>query len=128
MGTMEKTVLIIEDDESLGNSLKDALEGEGFSATVARDGGEGLKQALEGGYGAIVADINLPGITGITILEKVRSTEAGKRQPFIVLTAEDTTDDTLMKLAKFEPTYYLMKDASSVSEVVEKVKESLSHE
>ncbi len=125
---MEKTILLIEDDKTLSGPIKEALESEGFSVTLAEDGGEGIKQALSGAFAAILTDINLPAVSGYTILEKLRETEGGKSLPVIILTADDTNEDTLSKVTTIEPSYYIVKSTASVAEIVQKVKESLKAE
>ncbi|MCA8952117.1 MAG: response regulator transcription factor [Planctomycetes bacterium] len=64
--------LIIEDSERLGRSLEVGLRRLGFSVDVVADGREGLEYARYGGYDAIVLDLMLPKLDGLSVLRQLR--------------------------------------------------------
>lgn len=64
-------VLIIDDERSIRNTLKDILEFEGHEITLAADGKEGLDIALGSNFDVIFCDIKMPGIDGVEVLEKL---------------------------------------------------------
>jgi two-component system, OmpR family, response regulator len=80
-------ILVVEDDQHLGRSLKRGLEAEGFTADVAQDGVDGLWRASDGDYDAVVLDIMLPGMNGYQVCAKLR--EAGNWTPILMLTAKE---------------------------------------
>lgn len=64
-------VLIIDDERSIRNTLKDILEFEGHDITLAADGKEGLETALASNFDVIFCDIKMPGMDGVDVLEKL---------------------------------------------------------
>jgi DNA-binding LytR/AlgR family response regulator len=86
-----KKILIIEDDESINESISEFLENEGFEAFSARNGKDGLKIALDEQPDIIVCDILMPGMNGYEVLEELSKREADI--PFIFLTAKIERDD-----------------------------------
>jgi DNA-binding response OmpR family regulator len=84
-------ILIVEDDATISGGLKDLLEAEGYSASVAPDGVSGLAQVFRLHPDLLLLDINLPGLTGIEVCRKAR--DGGFTNPVIVLSARaDGTD------------------------------------
>jgi len=89
-------VLLIEDDELLGDGLKAGLMQEDYVVDWYQDGNSALKAALNQEYDIIVLDLGLPGISGLDILKKIRS--RGKVTPVLILTARDFIDDRIKGL------------------------------
>jgi two-component system OmpR family response regulator len=89
-------VLLVEDELDLASAIARALADEDFAVDVAHDGDEGLLQATEIPYDAIVLDVMLPGRTGWEVLRSLRS--AGRTTPIIMLTARDAVDDRVQGL------------------------------
>jgi DNA-binding response OmpR family regulator len=87
-------VLIIEDDPAIAANLYDFLEARGHAVDAAADGVTGLHLAVTGGFDAIVLDVGLPGMDGITLCRKLRD-EAHNDTPVLILTARDTLEDKL---------------------------------
>lgn len=90
-------VLVIEDNQDLAANLLDFLEAKGHAVDAAGDGVTGLHLALVHDYDAIVLDLVLPGMDGITVCRKLRE-EAGKHTPVLMLTARDSLDDKIVGL------------------------------
>ncbi len=89
-------LLIVEDEKSLADILKQGLEEEGYLVDVAYDGQEGLFMAENEASDLIILDIMLPMIDGITILKNIR--RKGILTPVLMLTAKDTISDKIMGL------------------------------
>lgn len=83
-------ILIVEDDKAIVMGLKDDLEYEGYEVSVALDGKEGLKKAMDREYQLIILDILLPGLNGFEVCKKLR--EAGQDTPILMLTAARTEE------------------------------------
>ena len=64
-------ILVIDDERSIRNALKEILSDEGYTVDTAQDGSEGLEMALKGKYNIIFCDIKMPGMDGIEFLEKI---------------------------------------------------------
>ncbi|MEU5695843.1 response regulator transcription factor [Actinosynnema sp. NPDC020468] len=84
-------VLVVEDERRLAESLQWGLEADGYAVDLARDGGEGLRLALEHPYRAIVLDIMLPVLNGYRVCAELR--RAGVTTPILMLTAKDGEHD-----------------------------------
>ena len=89
-------VLIVEDEPNLGNQLKNTLEGAGYAIDLATDGEEGLYLGQNEAYDAVVLDLGLPEIDGLTVLDRWR--KEGKTMPVLVLTARDSWSDKVAGL------------------------------
>jgi DNA-binding response OmpR family regulator len=91
-------ILIVEDEPSISNFIKDGLEEEGFAVDVANNGKKGLQLALDNvdEYDVILLDWMLPGMSGIEICRNIRI--ENKLVPIVFLTAKDTVDDVVFGL------------------------------
>lgn len=79
-------ILIIEDEVKTIDYLKRGLTEQGYSVDAATDGLDGLHLASTGDYDAIILDIMLPGLDGISLLKSLRPSN---NTPVIMLTAKD---------------------------------------
>lgn len=87
-------VLIVEDDSSIAANLYDYLQEAGYEVDVASNGKMGLSMALAETWDAILLDLSLPGMDGLTICRSLRE-EAARDTPVLMLTARDALDDKL---------------------------------
>ncbi len=90
-------ILVIEDNHDLAANLCEYLEERGHLVDAAEDGLTGLHLAVRNTYDAIVLDVILPGMNGITVCRKLRE-EAGKETPVLMLTARDSVEDRVTGL------------------------------
>eukprot|EP01038_Epipyxis_sp_PR26KG_P019858 gene19858-28111_t len=84
-------ILVVEDDINLNRQLCETLKEAGYVVDHAFDGEEGHFLGDTEPYDAVVLDIGLPEIDGITVLEKWRA--AGRTMPVLILTARDRWSD-----------------------------------
>lgn len=84
-------VLVVEDSDSLRNTLRQALENSGYVVDCAADGEEGLWLAESNEYDAVILDIMLPKLDGLSLLQKLRQT--GWETNVLLLTAKDSIKD-----------------------------------
>ncbi len=91
-------ILIVEDETSIANFIRDGLTEEGFAVDVADNGKRGLQLALDNlaEYDVILLDWMLPGLNGIEICRSIR--RENEIIPIIFLTAKDTVDDAVFGL------------------------------
>jgi DNA-binding response OmpR family regulator len=90
-----QTILVIDDDESLRDTIALMLEQEGFRALPAADGKTGYEMALAHKPDLALVDLRLPGMSGIEICKQLRA--SGARTPLIVLSAVgDEVDKVLL--------------------------------
>ncbi len=86
-------ILIVEDNPDLAANLGDYLEDRGHIVDFAADGATGLRLALKLDFDAIVLDLALPALDGMTVCRRLR--EAGRDTPVLMLTARDQLEDKL---------------------------------
>ncbi len=84
------TILVVEDDEDIADSLEMILGGEGYELTLCHDGAEGRKRAEAGDFDLVLTDFRLPGMGGLDLLGALR--EDNPLRPVILMTAHGNTD------------------------------------
>jgi DNA-binding response OmpR family regulator len=87
-------LLLIEDNLDLSANVGEFLESRGNTVDYARDGNQGLQLAGGEGYDAVILDLGLPGLDGLTLCRRLRDT-ARRDIPIVMLTARDTEADKL---------------------------------
>lgn len=93
---MSKSVLIIEDEQSIADIVMFNLKREGFSTEHSDNGTDGLKLALEHNPDVVLLDVMLPGMDGFEVLKKIR--EKKNSLPVIMLTAREEENDKVLGL------------------------------
>jgi two-component system OmpR family response regulator len=81
-------VLVVEDDRDVARQVETTLRQAGYVVDLAHDGEEGGFLGESEPYDAVVLDLGLPVVDGLTVLRRWR--EAGRDMPVLVLTARDT--------------------------------------
>lgn len=89
-------ILIVEDEPSLARQLRQTLESAGYAVDSAHDGEEGQFLGETESYDAVILDLGLPEVDGLTVLDRWR--KAGLRMPVLVLTARDSWSDKVAGL------------------------------
>ena len=84
-------VLVIEDDDRIRSDVQTALEAAGYIVDVEASGEEGWFLGDTETYGAVVLDLGLPQMDGMTVLKRWR--KAGRAMPVLILTARGTWDE-----------------------------------
>jgi two-component system, OmpR family, response regulator len=84
-------LLVVEDDKDLNRQIVAALETAGYAVDKAHDGEDGLFLGETEPYDAVILDLGLPTVDGVTILNAWR--RAGKTMPVLILTARDRWSD-----------------------------------
>jgi two-component system, chemotaxis family, chemotaxis protein CheY len=88
---MEKTILIVDDSESIREVVSFTLEGEGFKVLVGVDGKDALKFLDGRGIDLIITDLHMPVMNGIELIREVRQMNDYSRIPILFLTTESQT-------------------------------------
>ncbi len=89
-------LLLCEDEKELSSALQKILKHYNYSVDVVYDGEQALVYAQGGNYDAIILDIMMPKIDGLTVLKELR--EKGNLVPIIMLTAKSQIDDKVTGL------------------------------
>lgn len=89
-------ILVIEDDQNIARQIKAVLRKAGYAVDVAHDGEEGHFLGETEPYDAVILDLGLPVMDGLSVLRNWR--EAGRDMPVLILTARNTWRDTVAGL------------------------------
>ncbi len=88
-----RCVLLVEDEDQLRRVMKDLLERDGYKVAEARDGAQALDEVDRSAPDLIMLDLNLPGLDGYGVLQRLRSRQSTSHIPVIVLTAKGDEDN-----------------------------------
>src|SRR5690242_8230812 len=91
-----QTILVIDDDESLRDTIGLMLESEGFKPVLTADGATGLEQAFALRPNLILVDLRMPALSGVEVCKRLRA--AGLKTPVIVLSAMGDEIDKVLLL------------------------------
>ena len=89
-------ILVVEDEPKVSRALKEGLQEQGYTVSVAKTGEEGFYLIHSERFDLAVLDVMLPGRSGLEILGKLR--QDGIRIPVLLLTARDSVDDRVQGL------------------------------
>lgn len=89
---MSKTILIVDDSDSLREVVGIALKGAGYEVIEGADGQEGLSQLDGKKIHLIISDVNMPNMNGIDMVKKIKEMAEYKFTPIIMLTTESGED------------------------------------
>jgi DNA-binding response OmpR family regulator len=98
-------LLIVEDAARLRNMLGKALARQGHAVALASDGEAGWELLAMNDYDAVVLDIMLPKLDGLTLLRRLR--EGGRDTPVLLLTARDAVEDRVHGLTSGADDYLI---------------------
>ena len=91
-------ILIIDDEKSIRNTLKEILTYEGYEVTEAQDGMEGLKFVEKDKFDIILSDIKMPKMDGIEVLEKLQ--EISPETPVVMISGHGNIDTAVEAIRK----------------------------
>jgi DNA-binding response OmpR family regulator len=114
-------ILIVEDEPAMQLGLKDNLQFEGYSVTVASDGQSGLDSILTNQFDLVLLDVMLPNMSGFDVCKNARS--KGIDTPIILLTARGEEIDKVLGLELGADDY--MTKPFSVRELLARIKANL---
>jgi len=89
---MAKTVLIVDDSESIREVVSFTLENAGYNVIVAIDGQDAIKHFDGKTIDLLLTDLHMPNMNGIELIREVRKIEAYTRIPILFLTTESQRD------------------------------------
>jgi DNA-binding response OmpR family regulator len=116
-GYMTQTVLVVDDDKSIVELMRDFLENDGFQVVTAHNASEALTVLLNKPVSCLILDIMMPGQTGFDLCRKIRATSD---VPILFLSARDDDMNKIRGLG-LGGDDYIVKTASP-AEVVARVK------
>ena len=120
----KKKILIVEDESSLQNAMKEFLLAEEFEVVCASDGEVAVFLAKKENPDLILLDIVLPKKDGFEVLTELKGDVKTEKIPVILLTNLESADDVDKAFALGVSTY-LVKSNYKLEEIVQKIKETL---
>ncbi|MBS1622985.1 MAG: response regulator transcription factor [Bacteroidetes bacterium] len=106
---IKRRILLVEDDNNLGNLLQDSLELKNYDVTLKRNGDDGWNEFKSGKFDMCILDVMMPKKDGFTLAKEIRRTNS--QVPIIFLTAKVLKEDTIEGL-KIGADDYLTKPFS----------------
>jgi DNA-binding response OmpR family regulator/curved DNA-binding protein CbpA len=106
---MTARLLLAEDNLNLAQMLQKFLAAQGFAVQTTPDGIEALRIASSADLDLLLLDLKLPGLNGIQILQKLRSTPQGAKLPVIIISGVFKGENYAAEARKLGVTHYLDK-------------------
>ena len=117
-----KKILVVDDDPATRHVLRKVLTGAGFSATVAKDGVEGLKALKANRFDLLLLDVWMPRMNGLELLTRLRSTKA---RPRVIVMTSDDAPQTVLEAVREKAFKYVHKPVEALA-LLQTVREVLS--
>lgn len=92
---MKNKILLVEDDVSISDVVKNHLTKEGFAVTMAFDGEDGVAKFFQDSFELVILDIMMPKLDGIEVMEIIRKKSS---VPILIMSAKDTDVDKAVGL------------------------------
>lgn len=109
---MKKSILVIDDETSVGTLLDISISQRGFHVETALSGSEGIRKARQRQFDLIILDVALPGMDGIEICQTLREIECYAETPIIMISSRADTV-TRQKARRAGANEYLVKPFTS---------------
>jgi len=94
------TVLVVDDDVSVREYVREALRGQGYRILLAANGSDGLKAAIDHDPDLIILDLMMPGMSGFEVVEELKRHPTACDIPVVIFTAKDLTREEVMRLGQ----------------------------
>ncbi len=117
-GKIVPHVMVVDDDATFSESLREMLQDIGYSVSVAKNGEEAFYQAQSSTPSLIVLDQFMPSLTGIGFMEKLRAEAWGRDIPVIVFTSYNLQDLKDMN-EQYNVEQHLLKTEMSLADITE---------
>ena len=129
MAYSKKTILVVDDEKNIQLLFKDEISESGYDVITAGSGEEALKLFKQHKPSLVLLDLKMPGIHGVTALEKIR--ELDKNVPVIIVTAhgagrpvQKSQTEHAIKEKKLEIVEYVTKPVD-LDDLVAKIKDTI---
>ena len=113
-----KDLLVVEDNDIQRDLIADIVGNGDVRITFALTASEGYDQAITGKFDCMVLDLGLPDMSGVELLEKIRTGETGNRTPVIIFTGRDLTPEEKVIMDKYAEST-ILKGADSVKRLLD---------
>jgi DNA-binding response OmpR family regulator len=103
-----KRILAADDDATALNALRQTLVQRGYEVVAVPSGDDAIMQAAEEEFDLFILDVNMPGLSGLEVCQKLRESDKTRDKPVIFLTARGTIGD-MVKGKQAGSDLYLVK-------------------
>jgi len=118
----KKKILIVDDEIDFTELMKTRLEANDFEVVVANNGESALEMVKTARPDAVLLDIMMPGIDGLTVLKRIRATD--ERLPIFMITA--FSNEEKIKLAgKMNASGFIIKARTDISEEIKHITDAI---
>jgi CheY-like chemotaxis protein len=118
-----QTVLVVDDNESIRRGLCLVLRGSGFRALVAEDGDEALAVSESVRPDAVLLDVSMPGMDGLTVLEHLRERPGWEELPVLMYSA--VTDEHVRRRAERLGAGFVAKGTVAWPDLIARIRSQL---
>jgi len=113
-----KDLLVVEDNDIQRDLIADIVGNGDVRITFALTAAEGYDQALTGKFDCMVLDLGLPDMSGVELLDKIRTSESSNRTPVIIFTGRELTPGEKVTMDKYAEST-ILKGADSVKRLLD---------
>jgi CheY-like chemotaxis protein/CHASE3 domain sensor protein len=100
-GAKFKQILLVEDHKAQSQALKEMMEGQGITVDQAFDGESAFRMLHENDYQCVILDLNLPDISGLDLLDKIKEVDRFIELPVIINTAMELDKTSVNRLMHY---------------------------
>lgn len=122
---MKSKILLVEDDQGLGNVYQVRLGAEGFDVRWVQNGEDALKTAIDYRPDLILLDVMMPKLNGFDVLDILRNTPETKETKIIILTALSQPSD-IERAKQLGASDYLVKSQAVITDVMDRIRYHLN--
>ncbi|RZA00162.1 MAG: response regulator [Sphingobacteriaceae bacterium] len=112
-GDKFKQILLVEDHQAQSQALKDMMQAQGIAVDQAFDGESAFRMLNENEYQCVILDINLPDISGLDLLDKIKAVEKFISLPVVVNTAMELDKTSVSRLMQYANAMVIKTSKSS---------------
>ncbi|MGN6179266.1 MAG: response regulator [Mucilaginibacter sp.] len=112
-GTEFKQILLVEDHRVQSQALKDMMQAQGIAVDQAFDGESAFRMLNENEYQCVILDLNLPDISGLDLLDKIKNIDKFAELPVIINTAMELDKSSVNRLMQYANAMVVKTNKSS---------------
>ncbi len=112
-GTQFKQILLVEDHKAQSQALKEMMQNSGITVDQAFDGASAFRMLHDNDYQCVILDLNLPDISGLDLLDKIKEVDRFSSLPVIVNTAMELDKTSVSRLMKYANAMVVKTNKSS---------------
>ena len=112
-GTEFKQILLVEDHKAQSQALKEMMQAQGITVDQAFDGAEAFSMLNQNEYQCVILDLNLPDISGLDLLDKIKAIDRFLELPVIVNTAMELDKTSVNRLMQYANAMVVKTNKSS---------------